>query len=75
MKATLEFNLPDDEREFKIATQSNEMHSMIWNMDQWLRAKTKYAPDSMSEDTYNAFEACRESLHDFINENNINLEA
>ena len=29
----------------------------------------------MSEDTYNAFELCREQLHEFINENNINLES
>tara|TARA_R110002096_G_scaffold312525_1_gene506875 strand:- start:515 stop:742 length:228 start_codon:yes stop_codon:yes gene_type:complete len=75
MKATLEFNLPDDEREFKIATQSNEMYSVLWNMDQWLRTQTKYAPDSMSEEKYKAFDECREQLHEFLNEHYINLEA
>jgi hypothetical protein len=44
-------------------------------MDQWLRKTIKHAPDSMSEDTYKTFELCREQLHEFINENNINLEA
>ena len=73
MKAILEFSLPNDKWEFKMANESAAMHSVLWDMDQWLRGKTKYAPDDMSEDTYNAFEACRESLHDFINENNINL--
>jgi len=44
-------------------------------MDQWLRSKVKHAPDSMSEDAYRAFELCREQLHEFVNDNNINLEA
>ena len=28
----------------------------------------------MSEDTYKAFELCRERLHELLSENNINLE-
>jgi hypothetical protein len=50
------------------------MHSVLWDMDQWLRSKIKYGPDDMSEDTYNAFELCRETLHESLNENNINLD-
>ena len=75
MEAILKFNLPDDQHEYAMATQGSAMHSVLWDMDQWLRRQTKYAPDTMSEDTYNAFEVCREQLREFINENNINLEA
>ena len=75
MEAILKFSLPNDKWEFKMANESAGMHSVIWDMDQWLRKMIKHAPDSMSEDTYNAFELCREQLHEFINENNINLEA
>ena len=75
MKAILKFNLPDDQHEYAMATQGSAMHSMLWDMDQWLRSQTKYAPDDMSEDTFKAFELCREQLHVFLNENNINLEA
>ena len=75
MEAILKFSLPNDKWEFKMANESAGMHSVIWDMDKWLRGKIKHAPDSMSEDTYNAFELCREQLHEFINENNINLEA
>jgi hypothetical protein len=42
-------------------------------MDQWLRSNTKYAPDTMSEDTYNAYEACRDQLIELMNNENINL--
>ena len=75
MKATLEFSLPNDKWEFKMANESAAMHSVIWDMDQWLRKTIKHAPDSMSGDRYKTFEDCREQLHEFINDNNINLEA
>ena len=74
MKATLEFSLPNDKWEFQMANESAGMHSVIWDMDGWLRKKIKHAPDSMSEDTYKAFEVCREQLHEFINYNNISLD-
>tara|TARA_B110000879_G_scaffold208991_1_gene295706 strand:- start:661 stop:891 length:231 start_codon:yes stop_codon:yes gene_type:complete len=73
MKAILEFNLPNEKWEFKIANESSAMHSVLWDMDQWLRGQTKYGPDDMSEDTYNAFELCRETLHEFLNNEYINL--
>ena len=75
MVAILKFTLPNDKWEFKMANESAAMHSVIWNMDQWLRSKVKHTPDSMSEDAYRAFELCREQLHEFVNDNNINLEA
>jgi hypothetical protein len=74
MKARLEFNLPEERVEFDMCTKSGDMHSVLWDMDQWLRSKTKYAPDDTSEDTFNAFELCRETLHELLNENNINLD-
>ena len=74
MKAILEFNLPDDQHEYAMATQGSAMHSVLWDMDQWLRRQTKYAHEDMSEDTYKAFELCREQLREFINDNNISLD-
>jgi hypothetical protein len=53
MKAKLEFNLPDDEHEFQMAIQGASMHSVLWEMDQWLRAQYKYMSDAeYSEDAY-----------------------
>jgi len=74
MKAILKFNLPDDQHEYAMATQGSAMHSVLWDMDQWLRSQTQHAPDDMSEDTYKAFELCREQLREFINNNGINLD-
>lgn len=71
MKAILEFNLPDDAEEFETAVNAAKMYSILWDMDQWLRANTKYAPDNMSDDTYKAFEQCREKLRELMTESNI----
>ena len=74
MKATLEFNLPEDEHEFKMATTGASMHSVLWDMDQWLRAQYKYMPDNeYSEDKYNAYESAREHLHQLLVEYNVDL--
>lgn len=73
MKATLEYELPDDQIEFDLATSASKMHSVLWVLDQWLRSKTKYAPDGTSEGELKAYYACRDQLRELINENNINL--
>ena len=75
MKAILKFNLPEESHEFDMATQGASMHSVLWEMDQWLRAQYKYMPDNEhSEDKYETYEKCREQLHEFINDNNISLD-
>ena len=56
-----------------MATQGSNMHSVLWEMDQWLRSQTKYAPDDISDDTFEAFELCREKLREIVYENGINL--
>jgi hypothetical protein len=74
MKAILKFNLPEDNIEFELATQGSNMHSVLWEFDQWIRGKMKYSSDDMSEDVYNAYEDCRNQLHELMENLNINLE-
>jgi len=75
MKAILEFNLPEDHIEFEMATNGSKMHSVLWEMDQWLRAQYKYMPDTeYSEDKYNTFEKCRDQLREIMFENGVKFE-
>ena len=75
MQATLTFNLPEDSHEFDMATQGASMHSVLWEMDQWLRAQYKYMPDEgYSEDKYDAYYEAREKLREIISEHNINFD-
>ena len=73
MKAILEFNLHEDEHDFDCAVNGSKWMSAMWDLDQWLRSQTKYAPDTMSSDTHKAFEECREKLHEILNEEGLKL--
>ena len=74
MKAILEFDLPDDHDEFLKVSRASDLYLAIWDLDQWLRSQTKYAPDDMSEDSYKAYQDCRDKLRQLLNEYNVNFE-
>jgi hypothetical protein len=73
MEAILKFNLPEDHTEFELATKGNDWSHAMWELDQWLRSQTKHAPDTMSEDTFTAFEQTRDKLHEILQENSLKL--
>ena len=66
MKATLEFNLPEDKDEFNYATNGINYYSALCEFDQWLRSEYKY---NGKEEMY----AVREKLNYFISENNVTI--
>jgi hypothetical protein len=75
MEAILKFNLPEDHIEFEMATNGSKMHSVLWEMDQWLRAQYKYMSDGeYSKDKYETFEKCREQLREIMFENGVKFE-
>ena len=74
MKATLEFNLPEDNYDYKLANNAQSMHTILWEMSQWLRSKVKYASDDMSEEEYRAYENCRNELLRLLEEENVVLD-
>jgi len=74
MKATLEFNLPEDNDDFKLATKGKDWWNVCWEMDQWLRTQYKYMPDAeYSKDKYETYEKCREQLREIMFENGVSL--
>ena len=75
MKATLEFNLPEDQQEFDLATKASNWWNVCWDMDQWLRAQYKYMPDEgFSKDKYDAYVQAREKLFEFMSEHGVSLD-
>ena len=75
MEAILKFNLPEDHIEFEMATNCSKMHSVLWEMDQWLRAQYKYMPDTeYSKDKYDTFEKCRDQLREIMFENGVKFD-
>jgi hypothetical protein len=74
MKATLEFNLPEDQTDFNDAINGGRWSLCMWELDQHLRSQTKYAPDSMSEDTYQALIDTRNKLHEIMTERGLKFD-
>ncbi len=74
MKAILEFNLPDDQVEFDLANNGRNFWSVLWELDQDLRAKTKYAPDDLPQDKYDAYQEIRDRLYELLSENNVSFD-
>ena len=74
MKAILEFNLPDDQSDFELAINGYKWQLVAWELDQWLRSQTKYAPEEMSQEVYDAFELCRDKLNEIKDEHGLKFE-
>jgi hypothetical protein len=75
MKATLEFNLPEDQSDFDLAANGSKAQCALWEMDQWLRSQYKYMSDEeYSKDKYETYEKCRDQLRDIMFENGLKLE-
>ena len=45
MKAILEFNLPEDQEQFNIASKAMDWALLAWDIDQFIRNKIKYDQD------------------------------
>jgi molecular chaperone GrpE (heat shock protein) len=73
MKATLEYNLPDEQEEFQDAVNGAKWKYAMWVMDNELRALTKYAPDSMPDEVHKAYEGTRDKLHSLLTEHDLSL--
>ena len=67
MKATLEFNLPEDSSEFEIAARSMNWALVVWDLDSFLRNRIKY-------DDKEELQEVRDYLTFLLNDKNLSLE-
>jgi hypothetical protein len=67
MKAILEFNLPEDNQEFELASKALKMFGTLWDFDVWLRTEIKY-------NNQEQYEPVREKLRELMNENRIDFD-
>lgn len=76
MKAILEFDLnePEDEMAHLRCVKSLDMMLVLWEMDQHLRAITKYAPDTQSDEVHKELLNVRNKLHEFMDERGLTFD-
>ena len=67
MKATLEFNLPEDREDFNYANNGFNYYMALVEMDEWLRSEYKY---NDNEEMYKV----RNKLREIILENNVKID-
>jgi len=72
MKATFEFDFPEDEREYEVMNQAHKMQKMLWGFSQQLREWEKYGHQFNSAD--NAVYSIREEFYKMLNNYEVNID-
>lgn len=72
MKATIEYNLPDDQFEFDSAVKSTKMFFALTEIKDELRRIWKY--EELKENQFEMVERIREKFFEILTENEINLD-
>jgi hypothetical protein len=72
MKATLTFNLPEDNEEFNRAVKAADYYVCLFDLFQYLRREIKYN-EQLSDIERNTFERIREEFNGILTENGIEL--
>jgi hypothetical protein len=66
MKATLEFNLPEDSHDLDVAVNGWKWKMVMNELDQWIRGENKHGN---GVDGYQV----RDKINELLSENNLNL--
>lgn len=75
MKATLEFNLPEEKVEYQFATQGADWYTVLWNLDSELRDCIKYEQSlGGAHVDHRTVDAVRDRLFEILIEFNLTLE-
>lgn len=74
MKAILEFNLPEDQEEYKRVNAASDLCAVLWDFDQWLRAEIKYSNDTADPKILEGYKRAREKLGEIMNLHSVFLE-
>ena len=69
MKAILEFNLPEEDEEFRQAAKAGDMHCAIFEFSQYLRKKLKY--EDLSEQEARIYENVQAEFLGILEEYNV----
>jgi hypothetical protein len=74
-KATLTYNLdePEDLEEFELANNAKKYHTILWELDQYLRGKVKYPAENAHNEYTDAMDQVRDELWKLLNEHNLDL--
>jgi len=73
MKAVLEFDLPEEERLFRDAIDGSKWKYVVWQIEHHLRTELKYN-ESLPPDAHQYLSKTRDTLYQYINQENLELD-
>jgi len=74
MKATLEFNLPEDQSQFDIAVSASKMYAALWDIEQFLRNKLEYMGDDLSQAELSQLEEIQNEFYKILDYYSFNID-
>jgi hypothetical protein len=72
-KATITYDLPEEQDDFDFANNGGKFYSVLWELDQYLRNKVKYPAEDAHEEYTNAMEAARQELWNLLESYHLDL--
>ena len=72
-KVTIEYNLPDEQDAFEEANNAGKYYSVLWDIDQYLRNKTKYADEHAPAPFTEAMHLVRDEFWRLMRDSNLDL--
>lgn len=73
MKAIIEFDLPEDQERFELATNAAKWMSFAHEYAEYLRAEWKYNEEKYTEEQYKVLEQVREKFYEMLTEEGLSL--
>ena len=72
MKATLEYQLPEDQAEFDIALRGSDWHYLVWKIDQNARAQLKHGEPTQEQ--AEAYQHLRDMIREAMDERGLKFD-
>lgn len=72
-KYILEFNLPEEHEEFEYANNGLKYYLILRELDQFLRSKIKYPPETTTDQELYLLQEIRDKLHELISSENVEI--
>jgi len=73
-KATLIFDLPEEQSEFDIANNAGKYYSVLWELDQYLRNFIKYPADNEDSILTDTMDKVRGELHKLMESYHVDFD-
>lgn len=71
--ALLRFKLPEEAVEFQDAQDGGKLKVLVWNLQDWLRRKTKYEDPKLTVEELKVYHEVNNELNQLLTDANIEL--